>query len=268
MILQIKHQNIMLDNKFDRKSCSICSLFSRSRTGPGPGRYVLPPTVGFANHDYTRFAGPAYSFHRRLDNSIHPKDSSPGPRYYVKPELTRFGRAKGPSYSMLARSKPKGIPRTPGPATYHPEKVPPPSQQRPPSFSIGARTKPRPVDPVPAPNSYTLPSLLGPRIPHKASSPSFSVAGRNAKGGPLEDLCRTPGPGRYKTTDPDVYLCRSPAFSMLGRLKPGKVGFPTPGPGTHSPEKVTLHRAKAPSYSLGIRHSEFLMPLVGEAPEW
>lgn len=29
--------------------------------GSGPGLYVLPPTVGFVNHDCTRALSPAYS---------------------------------------------------------------------------------------------------------------------------------------------------------------------------------------------------------------
>ncbi|XP_053149178.1 outer dense fiber protein 3-like protein 2 [Hemicordylus capensis] len=238
------------------------------QTGPGPGCYSLPPTVGFVNHDYTRFTSPAYSFHQRLNNSIHVKDPSPGPCYYVEPEITRFGRARGPSYSMLARAKPPELTPTPGPGMYSPERVPPPSQQRPPSFSMGARTKYRLVDSVPAPNSYTLPSLLGPRVPSKPSSPCFSISGRNKRGSYSEDLSQTPGPGCYKTTDPNVFLCRPPAFSMLGRLRGPTRKFHTPGPGTHSPEKVTIHRERAPSYSLGVRHSEYLMPLIVDVPEW
>lgn len=76
------------------------------------------------------------------------------------------------------------------------------------------------------------------------------------------DLAKTPGPCRYNSTDPSVYLPRQPAFSMLGRH-----GFPRdatkkPGPGTYNPEKVTAHKARAPAFSLGIRHSEFVTPLV------
>ncbi|XP_015266702.1 PREDICTED: outer dense fiber protein 3-like protein 2 [Gekko japonicus] len=238
-------------------------------TGPGPGCYSLPPTVGFVNHDYTRFTSPAHSFHQRLNNSIHRKDSSPGPRYYVEPEVTRFGRARGPSYSMLGRHKPPGgLPRTPGPGAYSPERFPPPSQHRPPSFSMGARTKYRPVDHIPAPSSYTLPTLLGPRIPSKPSSPCFTISGRINRNSYCEDLSKTPGPGGYSTTDPNVYLCRQPAFSMLGRLRKPTSTFPTPGPGTHSPEKVTVHWKRSPSYSLGVRHSEYLMPLIIDTAEW
>ncbi|XP_078235221.1 protein CIMAP1D [Pogona vitticeps] len=244
-------------------------MIAARETGPGPGRYSLPPTIGFINHDYTRFASPAYSFHQRLSNSIHVKDSSPGPCYYVEPELTRFGRTRGPSYSMLSRAKPRAsFPQSPGPATYSPERAPPASWQRAPSFSIGSRTKCPVVDAVPSPNSYTLPSLLGPRVPIKPSSPGFTISGCNTRGSYSEDLSQTPGPGCYNTTDPSVYLCRPPAFSMLGRTTKPTSPFHTPGPGAHSPEKVRVHKKRAPSYSLGVRHSDYLMPLMTEPPEW
>ncbi|KAJ7308467.1 hypothetical protein JRQ81_009018 [Phrynocephalus forsythii] len=235
---------------------------------PGPGSYRLPPTIGSVNHDYTRFASPAYSFHRRLGNSIHVKDSSPGPCYYVEPGLTRFGRTRGPSYSMLSRAKPRGFPQSPGPATYSPERVPPASERRAPSFSMGSRTKQRSVDLVPSPNSYTLPSLLGPHVLSKPSSPSFTLSGCNARGGYSQDLSQTPGPGCYNTTDPSVYLRRPPAYSILGRTKKAASPFGTPGPGAHSPEKVRVHKRRAPSYSLGVRHSEYLMPFIVDPPEW
>lgn len=34
--------------------------------GPGPGRYGLPPTVGFVGHDFTKLTSPAYSFHGKM----------------------------------------------------------------------------------------------------------------------------------------------------------------------------------------------------------
>lgn len=43
--------------------CNVC-------VGPGPGRYGLPPTVGFVGHDFTKPTSPAYSFHGKMtDNS-------------------------------------------------------------------------------------------------------------------------------------------------------------------------------------------------------
>lgn len=35
-----------------------------------------------------------------------------------------------------------------------------------------------------------------------------------------------------------------------------------PGPGAHSPEKVYINKPSAPNFSLGIRHSEFITPLI------
>uniref|UniRef100_A0A8C3T268 Outer dense fiber of sperm tails 3 like 2 n=1 Tax=Chelydra serpentina TaxID=8475 RepID=A0A8C3T268_CHESE len=135
-------------------------------------------------------------------------------------------------------------PRTPGPGRYSPEKAPPVTQRRPPSFTMGSRTKCRRVDPVPAPNSYALPSLLGSRVPSKPSSPSVTISGRNKHGGFAEDLSQTPGPAHYNRTDPNTYLPRPPAFSIQGRHSAPRAAFRTPGPGTHSPEKVTDHRTR------------------------
>uniref|UniRef100_A0A8K9WXB5 CIMAP1 family member D n=1 Tax=Oncorhynchus mykiss TaxID=8022 RepID=A0A8K9WXB5_ONCMY len=96
----------------------------------------------------------------------------------------------------------------------------------------------------PGPGRYALPPTIG-FIGHdftKPTSPAYSFHGRM-------NLAKTPGPGRYNSTDPSVYLPRQPAFSMLGRH-----GFPN--------DKVTVHKPRAPAFSLGIRHSEFVTPLV------
>ena len=44
-------------------------LYSCSITGPGPGRYGLPATVGYSTHDPTKKKAPAYSFGARLENT-------------------------------------------------------------------------------------------------------------------------------------------------------------------------------------------------------
>ncbi|XP_026542871.1 outer dense fiber protein 3-like protein 2 [Notechis scutatus] len=204
--------------------------FAALETGPGPGYYSLPPTIGFVSHDYTRFTSPAYSFRQRLNN--------------------------------------RGLPQSPGPGTYSPEKLGPSLQQRAPSFSIAARTKSRPVDPVPASNSYILPSLLRARIPNRPSKATHVLSGKNAKGSASKDPRQMPGPTSYKPHAPAVCFGRPPAFSMLKRLQKPTRAFQTPGPGAHSPEKVTIHRTGAPSYSFGVRHSEYLMPFIPDAPEW
>ncbi|KAM6963253.1 outer dense fiber protein 3-like protein 2b [Aplochiton taeniatus] len=232
--------------------------------GPGPGRYALPPTIGFIGHDFTKPTSPAYSFHGRMTNNMYCVDSSPGPQYYIDPKITRFGRDGNPAYSMLGRVKgPRRIFQTPGPGAYSPENTPPCNTQcRPPSYTMGSRTRYRTVDSVPAPNKYSLPALIGPQIPTKPASASYTMSGLCKTGGPSEDLSKTPGPCRYNCTDPSIYLPRQPAFSMLGRHSNPSDSTLKPGPGSHNPEKVTVHKPRAPAFSLGSRHSEFVTPLV------
>ena len=38
--------------------------------GPGPGRYGLPSTCGQNGHDFTKLMKPAFSFGKRLGNSL------------------------------------------------------------------------------------------------------------------------------------------------------------------------------------------------------
>ncbi|KAK3546205.1 hypothetical protein QTP70_025220 [Hemibagrus guttatus] len=206
------------------------------------------------------------------------EDSSPGPRYHVDGKITRFGRDGTPSYSMLGRNKVGGESdalmkqtclfladtfQTPGPGFYSPEKAPPLNwHHRPPSYTMGLRTRYRGTDAVPAPNRYTLPNLLGSRIPNKPSSASYSMSRRTKPGAPSEDLATTPGPAHYNRTDPSIYMNRQPSFSIQSRHKIPSDATCKPGPGTHYPEKVTAHLPRPPSFTMGVRHSEFVTPLV------
>ncbi|XP_037104665.1 outer dense fiber protein 3-like protein 2b [Syngnathus acus] len=237
--------------------------------GPGPGRYGLPPTIGFIGNDYTKQTSPAYSFHGKMSDNMYCVDCSPGPQYHIDAKMTRLGRDGTPAYSMLGRTKLQKEPfHTPGPGAYSPEKAPPCNlQRRPPSYTMGCRTHYRTTDSVPAPNKYTLPPLLGSHIPTKPASASFSMSACFNQGGPSVDLAKTPGPCRYNCTEPSVYLPRPPAFSMLGRHGGAREGTKLPGPGFYNPERVTVHKARAPAFSMGIRHSEFVTPLVVSVSE-
>ncbi|XP_026008710.1 outer dense fiber protein 3-like protein 2a [Astatotilapia calliptera] len=242
-------------------------IISARERGPGPGRYSLPPTVGYINHDFTKPRSAAYTFHSRMSSAMVSVDSSPGPRYHVGSKVTRFGSMETPSYSILGRGGRTGskgdLFQTPGPGAYSPEKAPPLNgHRRPPSHIIGARTRYRSVDAVPSPNSYSLPNLLGHHIPHKPSSASYSFSARRKVGAPSEDLATTPGPGKYNSTNPDIYRHRHPSFTMQGRTKRPNYSSAIPGPGAYSPERFHLHLPRPPSFTLGIRHSEFVTPLV------
>ncbi|XP_038572916.1 outer dense fiber protein 3-like protein 2b [Micropterus salmoides] len=241
-----------------------CGIPPPPSLGPGPGRYGLPPTIGFVDHDFTKPTSPAYSFHGKMSDNMYCVDSSPGPQYHIDAKITRFGRDGTPAYSMLGRIKAqRELFQTPGPGAYSPEKAPPCNlQRRPPSYTMSSRTHYRSIDSVPAPNKYCLPPLMGSQVPNKPASASYTMSGSYSTGGPSVDLAKTPGPCRYNSTDPSVYLPRQPAFSMLGRHSFPRDATKKPGPGTYNPEKVTVHKARAPAYSLGIRHSEFVTPLV------
>ncbi|XP_056613798.1 outer dense fiber protein 3-like protein 2b isoform X3 [Triplophysa dalaica] len=232
--------------------------------GPGPGRYVLPPMIGFVGHDFTKLTSPAYSFHGRTSDNMYSIDINPGPKYHIDAKLTRFGRDGTPAYSIHGRMKNRaGFFCTPGPGAYSPERAALGSTHRkPPSYTMGYRTQYRSVDAVPAPNKYNLPSLMGSHVLTKTSSASYTISGRSKTGGHAEDLSKTPGPGRYNSTDPSIYQPKQPAFSMLGRHANTRESTLVPGPGSHNPEKVTVHKPRPPAFSLGIRHSEFVTPLV------
>ena len=72
-------------------------------------------------------------------------------------------------------------------------------------------------DATPSANSYTLPQLIGAKIPNKKASAAYSMTSRSQNGGFAEDLARTPGPGRYNTLDPHMTKAKAPAYSILGR---------------------------------------------------
>uniref|UniRef100_A0A8C5LRC1 CIMAP1 family member D n=1 Tax=Leptobrachium leishanense TaxID=445787 RepID=A0A8C5LRC1_9ANUR len=163
---------------------------------------------------------------------------------------------------MLARGRSANMKAvTPGPGNYSPERCPVPTHRRPPSYSIGYRTRYCSSDQVPAPNKYSLPPVIGPRVPAKISAPAFSMSATCRHGGYSEDLSQTPGPAHYHKTDPNSYMKKGPAYSMLGRARTSKQEI-TPGPGAHSPEKVSGYKNRAPGFSMGIRHSEYTTPLI------
>ena len=237
-------------------------VIAARETGPGPGRYALPSTCGYARHDFTKRQNPSYSFGQRLENSMFKKDNSPGPGYMVNSSITRHGKDGTPEYSILGRQRDPNTFKTPSPGAYSPEKVHPQGEKHAPSYSMGARTRYRKRDTTPAPNSYSLPTMLGNKVPGKHASAAFSMTGRSKTGNFAEDLAKTPGPGRYSIKDPSVVQDKAPAYSILGRSYMPGDNTKKPGPGAHKPEVVLITKRQAPSFSLGIRHSEFITPLI------
>uniref|UniRef100_A0A674K2H4 Ciliary microtubule associated protein 1C n=1 Tax=Terrapene triunguis TaxID=2587831 RepID=A0A674K2H4_9SAUR len=151
-------------------------------------------------------------------------------------------------------------PCTPAPNEYHTEKVHPQGEPYAPAYSLGDRTRYRENDPNPAPNAYTLPGMLGPGLPIKPSAPCYSMASKMDMWSNAEELARVPGPASFVVPEPNVYLHRQPAYSMWRKYK--FVRDSTPGPADYKTGRVTITKPRAPDFSLGIRHSEYLTPLV------
>lgn len=232
--------------------------------GPGPAKYNLPGTTGYMSHDATRKKMPAFSFGKRFTTTY--ESCSPGPSYKIPQFLTRTGKATAPAYSLYGRQPQKVFNCTPAPGKYSPEKYPIPHNKRAPSYSFGGRFKETIIPSSPAPNAYTLPTLIGSSV-IKPSAPSHSICGRPNIGNYHEDLQKTPGPGTYKVCDPNTYLKRGPAYSIKGRHDIIKDKVIVPGPGAYHPEKVWINKKTGPSFSFGVRHTEYITMLNDDIPE-
>ncbi|EDV19764.1 uncharacterized protein TRIADDRAFT_33050 [Trichoplax adhaerens] len=237
-------------------------LVAARHRGPGPAKYMLPGTVGYKAHDCTRKMSPAYSLGMRHSSLRFASVSSPGPQYVVKQGMTRNGPSGSPAFTLHGRINTTSSFQTPAPGAYSPEKVPPMREKRPAAYSFGSRTNYRSTNSTPAPNAYTLPSLLGSRIALKSSSAAYSLSARNKISTSNE---QTPGPGAYRVSDTQVFKRKYPAYSMSGRNFMPQDTVVLPGPGQYTPEKVYMTKKTAPRFSFGIKHSEFISPLITNA---
>ncbi|XP_074882845.1 ciliary microtubule associated protein 1B [Buteo buteo] len=234
----------------------IAALYS----SPGP-KYGLPTNVGYRLHDPSRGRAPAYSFGVRTGG--RQEDRSPGPVYLLPPGTTAKGKDGTPAFSIYSR--PRDLPpiHTPGPGCYSPERAGRLAFPSAPACSLRSRTRQGIIYQTPGPAAYRLPPMLGPRVVSKSSAPNYSIPGRSNVGAFYEDLCKTPGPCRYRVVDADVYKRRAPQYSMLARNPlPGDTTA-KPGPGAYSPEQQGRQRG----LTFGIRHSDYLAPLIVDVPD-
>uniref|UniRef100_A0A8C2YZT5 Ciliary microtubule associated protein 1B n=1 Tax=Cyclopterus lumpus TaxID=8103 RepID=A0A8C2YZT5_CYCLU len=234
---------------------------------PGP-KYALPGLTGICKHDPTKYKAPMFSFGTRPDHRYD--TTSPGPSYLIPSNITRVGRDGTPAFSLHSRPKELQIFQAPGPGKYSPEHSERVLFHTAPAYTLSGRSKDISNIQTPGPASYSLPQMLGSNTVVTSAAPTFSFCGRNTIGTFHEDLKKTPGPAAYNTVDACIYRHKPPQFSMKGRNFPPGETTKKPGPGAHYPEQVrnaTFTRTKAPSYSFGLRHSEFISPLFVDVAE-
>lgn len=220
------------------------------REGPGPGKYVLPPTLGCKTHDPRKTRNPCYTIGKRT-NEIY--DSvGPGPAKYVPDKINRYGREHFSAYIGNILHEPQGE-HKPAPNAYS---LPTPNvcTRRPPVHSIGIRLGQKVDTGIPGPNVYKLPKTLGPGTGPVTSTPKapvFSIGKRldtNINSG-------TPGP---------KYLLKFSEYGkLLPTLKHRTMKYPDNGvPGPKYDLKYHKPGRRSPAFSLGIRYPEWVEPHI------
>ncbi|XP_012867485.1 PREDICTED: outer dense fiber protein 3-like protein 1 [Dipodomys ordii] len=231
--------------------------------GPSPAKYLQPSCTGYIGHDCTMFQEPVFTIHGLHTDKRIRDVCSPGPHcYYPDPKVTRCGVCSCPQVRMEERiCNPRVAPNL-GPGHYSPEKVPPPLERTAPQFTFGYRWPYRVMDPNPAPNRYDLPTCLGPGSPVFRTAPCFSLASRLNNWFYKENMAGGPGPATYPRPSPATSQSRGPAYSMGQRCSYPVDHTPRPGPGAHDAHKVTVHKPRAPAFSMTSRHTAHLCPLI------
>ncbi|XP_040894725.1 outer dense fiber protein 3-B [Toxotes jaculatrix] len=231
---------------------------------PGP-KYALPGLTGISKHDPTRYKAPMFSFGTRHNQAN--SDCSPGPRYLIPSNITRVGQDGTPAFSLHSRPREPELFQAPGPGHYFPEHSGKLIFHSAPAYSLSGRSKDTSINQTPGPASYSLPPVLGPKTVVTSAAPTYSLRGRSQIGSFYEDVKKTPGPATYRVVDPCIYRQKPPQYSMTGRNFAPSDTTKKPGPGAHHPELVTATRAKGPSFSFGLRHSDYISPLIVDVAE-
>nr|XP_044621759.1 outer dense fiber protein 3-like protein 1 [Equus asinus] len=230
--------------------------------GPGPAKYLRPSCTGYIDHDISMFQEPAYTLHTRHSEKRITDVCSPGPCYFLDPKITRFGMSSCPQVPMEERISNLRLNPTPASCHYCLEKTHPPGERRAPQHTFGYRCPYRVTDPNPAPNQYQLPCSLGPNNPVNRAAPCYSLASGDKNWFYRENVAGGPGPATRTRPEPSVYQNHSPVYSMAKRFAYPVDHMPRPGPGSHNVQQVTVHKPRTPAFTMGIKHSPNLCPLV------
>ncbi|KAM6937882.1 ciliary microtubule associated protein 1B [Xenentodon cancila] len=225
---------------------------------PGP-KYALPGLTGNFEHDPTKWKAPMFSFGGRHEEPN--SNCSPGPRYLIPSNINRLGYCCTPAFSLHSRPKQPQLVQVPGPGQYSPEHSGKLTFRSAPAYSLTGRRKYGSNNNIPGPATYTLPPMIGSKGVAVPSARYCKLSGRRETGSFHEDLKKTPGPAAYEVVDPYVSRQRPPQYSMTGRNFVPLDNTEKPGPGAYYPERVTFTGSAAPSFTFGLRHSQYIAPL-------
>jgi len=218
--------------------------------GPGPGEYMLPTTVGYPKHDFTKNRAPAYSL--RLKTGLKDINLGPGPANANLNDYDGVGKAN-PKYTMRPYTRlmlPESL--GPGPLGHPIHEHPYVNKLRPPAYTMGLKNGKNPNSLGPGPAQYMLPTTIGPKVPDKNASAAYTMFRRY----PVRDNSIKPSPAEYPFVPNNIYKPRAPGYTMRPNTK--VIGDRTnkPGPAEYWPD---LHgfKPRPPKFSMGVKHSEY-----------
>lgn len=207
--------------------------------GPSPSKYLLPPVVGYQNHDVRLERKPAYTFGVRA--STQDIDVGPGPAKYLLTDVTRYGKSMQIAHKFGSRYSHKVITDTPAPNAYIL-----PDTKRYPMYSIGSRWSSE-VDSNgnPSPAHYQLPSSIRGDDFTLKRAPIYSIS--NHRPNPSMQSFG-PGPAAYL---PNLETCIKLLPTLKFRTK-HEISSDTPAPNHYFLQnfKPGIRR---PSYIIGRR---------------
>jgi hypothetical protein len=102
--------------------------------------------------------------------------------------------------------------------------------------------------------------------------PAWSLRGRSDFGGAHYTGVKSanPGPASYGSVNPTVYKARSAGYTIQGRthLKDYTTLKDNPGPNAYNPWNLGQQSAVKRGFTMGVRHSEYVMPLISNVDKF
>lgn len=215
------------------------------KLGPGPGKYLLPSTLGCSNHDPRREKLPCFTIGRRIQSQK--ETVGPGPANYTLGKCTRYGKEPERGY-IGERIYLQFESQTPAPNAYS---LPSTNNYRKkqPSYPIGKRLKRHGDSANPAPNAYNVPTIIGSKnnVISVPKAPAFTIRRRITQATTSE----IPGPKYYPQ---DCSKCKLlPTFKSRPKVQIKSI---TPGPNHYNLQ--SFHPGKScPAYTMRSKCIDF-----------